>query len=109
MFSKVGFFSAVQKSGDDQLTLRARASADLDRLRDSYLPTLGETIVGGGSDYPFRARAPRADFALAMLDAARDIDYANFKNTVAKHQGPARAHVYGKVWSPLLSLEGEGE
>jgi len=36
-----------------------------------------------------------------------DIDYDNFKNTVAKVQGHNRSHVYSNVWEDLLVLEKE--
>lgn len=36
----IGFFSIVQKPGQAGLTIRARVAADLDRLREQYLPTL---------------------------------------------------------------------
>ena len=35
-----GFYSIVQKGGETDLSIRARAGADLDRLREPYLPTL---------------------------------------------------------------------
>jgi hypothetical protein len=34
-----------------------------------------------------------------------EIDYSNFKNTVAQEQGYERAHVYGDVWSVLYDLQ----
>ncbi len=39
-----GFFSIVQKEDEKELCVRARVGADLDRLRQTYLPTLGETV-----------------------------------------------------------------
>lgn len=42
-----GFYSVVRTPGDELLTVRARAYADLDRLRSRYLPELGEVQVGG--------------------------------------------------------------
>ena len=38
LFTTFGFFSAVQKPGDDFLTIRGRSAKDLDRLREKYLP-----------------------------------------------------------------------
>jgi hypothetical protein len=52
--STVGFFSIVEKAGDhhgNMLTVRARAPGDLEALRATYLPTMGEIIEGAGSDY----------------------------------------------------------
>lgn len=102
-----GFFSTVRKPGDDHLTVRARNAGDLDRLRDRYLPALGETIEGAGSDYRFRAAADAEEFAEAMAAVARDIDYANFKSEVNRRMGPRRSHVYGRVWSELHAIGDE--
>ena len=105
LFTTIGFFSVVQKPSEAQLTVRARVAADLDRLRERYLPTLSATVANAGTDYPFRARATRKEFREAMARMAEDIDYANFKNEVAKVTGKDRAGVYSDVWTRLLALE----
>ena len=89
----------VQKPGETQLTVRARVAADLDRLRERYLPTLSATVANAGTDYPFRARASRKAFSEAMARMGEDIDYANFKNEVGK----GRAEIYSGVWTRLLA------
>jgi hypothetical protein len=45
LFTTFGFFSVVQKSHSDGLTVRARDAADLDRLRAEYLPELSATVT----------------------------------------------------------------
>ena len=105
LFTTVGFFSAVRKPGDTELTVRARARRDLDALRATYLPELGPTVAHAGTDYPYRARVPHEAFARALAAVAREIDYDNFKDAVADRQGYARAHAYAKVWQVLLGLE----
>ncbi len=101
----LGFYSAVQKPGDEHLTVRARVRADLDRLRARACPTLGPTIAGGGTDYPYRAVCSHQAWAEALAALGRGIDYGNFKATVADRQGYGRAQVYGRVWQALLALE----
>ena len=111
LVTPVGFFSIVQKPGDDiadTLTIRARARGDLEALREHYLPSLGPIITNAGTDYRYRAQAPRADIARAMQELVETIDYDNFKNEVHKRQGSARAHAYHKVWNVLYSI-GEPE
>lgn len=103
LMTTFGFFSVVQKPGEELLTVRARAAADLHRLR-KRMPALQPTIEGGGTDYPYRARVSRAEYALAMVDVVRDLDYSNFKNAVAKEMGSKRSHVYHGVWSTLLGI-----
>src|SRR5687767_7647679 len=100
LITNFGFFSVVEKPDDDSagtLTIRARVKSDLVALRDRYLPSLGE-ITGGGTDYKCRAKASREAVAVAMMKAALDIDYINFKNSVAKTHGSDRASLYHEVW-----------
>ena len=108
LITTFGFFSIVQKPEDvksGMLTIRARVGSDLDTLRSNYLPVLGPTQESADSDYRYRARAPRAAVAAAMTEIAEDIDYSNFKDVVAKRQGPLRAKAYGKVWQVLYSMQ----
>jgi hypothetical protein len=107
VISKAGFFSVVQKAGEDGLTIRARARADLETLRRKYLPTLGEIIECDGTDYRYRARATHADFATALAAIVTDIGYPNFKNAVAATQGHERADVYHDVWRTLGRISNE--
>ena len=98
-----GFFSVVRKPGDTDLTVRARAKADLEALGNKYLPDL-QVIKGGGTDYEFRAKVSRQHFADVVKQIALDIDYSNFKNSVAKEQGYDRSDLYHKVWSALQGV-----
>lgn len=108
IFTTAGFFSIVAKPDDDgTLTIRARAARDLDRLRDQFLPELGATIAHAGTDYPYRAKAPRAAVAAAISKLVTAVEYDNFKNAIAKVDGSERAHVYANVWTALLALEKE--
>lgn len=103
-----GFYSVVEKPedrGTDMLTIRARVASDLDRLRERFLPTLGATGKDGGTDYKFRARAPRKDIADAMSKIAMSLDYSNFKSAVAKRQGKEREQLYHGLWNVLLKLQ----
>jgi ADP-ribose pyrophosphatase YjhB (NUDIX family) len=107
IMTPLGFFSIVQKPDDIEtgtLTIRARARGDLDALRQHYLPGLGPVLVNAGTDYRYRAHAPREAIAAAMHALVSDIDYGNFKNEVQQQQGKARAHVYHKVWDALWEI-----
>jgi hypothetical protein len=105
LFTPFGFFSAVQKSRTNYLTIRARVASDLDRLRERYMPALAATVKGAGTDYLFRATISHAAFAEGLSRIAANITYDNFKDEVARQAGYERAKVYGKVWSALLNLE----
>lgn len=109
LITTAGFFSIVAKPGDaaeGMLTIRARAAPDLDRLRERHLPELGPTTAGGGTDYPFRARAPKAAVARAAAALVGDIDYVNFKSRV-EEDDPQRERIYSSVWAELRRI-GEG-
>jgi hypothetical protein len=106
IISKVGFFSCVVKPDNpNSMTVRARVKEALDALRAKYMPTLGKTFKVGESDYEFRALITKKNFALGMLEMSLDVDYDNFKSTVAKDQGLDRYHIYSDVWDSLLQLQ----
>ena len=108
LITPVGFFSIVQKPSDvatDTLTVRARVRADLEALREQYLPGLGDIQESQVNDYRFRAVAPRAEVAAAMASLVNQLDYSNFKSQVSKVQGPNRAHLYHDVWDVLYRLQ----
>jgi hypothetical protein len=103
-----GFYSIVEKPEDasqDMLTVRARARADLDRLRADYIPELGPTAHTLDSDYAFRARAPKAAVASGIARLVGAIRYGNFKDAVLETRGYGRAQVYGRVWAALRALQ----
>src|SRR5690348_1844856 len=102
-----GFFSIVQKTDEEDLCVRARDAADLDRLRSRYLPTLNKTLETHGGDYRYRAWVSREALAEVMVAIVRDLDYSNFKNEVARRD-PERAHLYGEVWSVLGQIQPGG-
>lgn len=105
-----GFFSVVQKPGDKAaglITVRTRVRADLENLRDRYLPDMGAIEADAGTDYHYRARVPHQSFARAAGEIALDVDYPNCKDSVAAQQGHKRAHIYHQVWDTLYKLEEE--
>jgi hypothetical protein len=107
LLTPLGFFSVVRKPGDDFLTVRSRAAADLERLRARYLPSLTPTCTGAGTDYPHRATCTADAWGEALAALGRDIDYHNFKGVVAARLGHERARIYGRVWQDLCAIERE--
>ncbi|MDZ5455278.1 NUDIX domain-containing protein [Azohydromonas lata] len=108
IITPLGFFSIVCKNGDEAagtLTVRARVRSDLEALRETALPTLGPIMGGQGTDYAWRASAPREQVQAALARLASDIDYANFKSEVAARQGRRRSDLYQDVWSVLYRLQ----
>jgi len=107
LLTTFGFFSVVLKPGDEDLTVRSRVREDLNTLRKDYLPEMGETVEGGGTDYRYRAMVDRESMAAAMGNIVRDLDYSNFKNAVSDRQGYERSRAYGNVWGDLYKLQRE--
>lgn len=106
----IGFFSIVEKPEDraeGTLTVRARDISDLESLKASALPSLGEIKSSAETDYPFRARASKPDVAAAFVKLALSIDYSNFKAEISKRQGVQREKVYHQVWDVLRTLQTE--
>lgn len=104
IFAKTGFYSVVE-ARDGQLKVRARAAADLDRLREAYLPELSPTEHTPHRDYAFRAYASKDEFAAAMARIGLDISYGNFKQDVLERRGPEREGIYLRVWSVMRELQ----
>ncbi len=103
-----GFFSIVEKAADKAsgtLTIRARVASDLEALRRGSLLELGATTKGAGTDYRYRATAPREAIAKALARMVEGLQYSNFKNEVAKRQGHARAELYHDVWDVLYRMQ----
>jgi 8-oxo-dGTP pyrophosphatase MutT (NUDIX family) len=110
IITPIGFFSIVQKPGDiavGTLTVRARVRSDLEALKAAVLPGLGPIAESKSTDYRYRATAPRALVEAAMGKLAAQLDYANFKNQVAKVQGAKRANLYHDVWDVLHRMQGD--
>ncbi len=108
LMTPIGFFSIVEKpydSHDGTLTVRARVESDLVELKNRYLPELSEIQADQGTDYRYRATAPREAVARALSQLTLELDYSNFKDEVERVQGYERARVYGEVWNRLYQLQ----
>ena len=109
LMTNFGFFSIVKKEGEANLTMRSRVKQDLLNFKEHYLPSVGAIEESEYADYRYRVRVPREAFAEALKDIALDVDYPNFKHSVARRQGKARARVYEDVWHRLYDLQrGDG-
>jgi hypothetical protein len=102
-----GFYSVVQRPGEQELCVRARDADDLTRLRERFMPELGETVTTPGSDYLYRAWIEREAFGRGLERITRDLTYPNFKAEVARRDRE-RAHIYTRVWSALGEIQAGG-
>ena len=98
-----GFYSAVAKpeDGDEFVTVRARAESDIRKLSDLID---AEPVRDEGTDYRWRIRCRKTDWARAVATMAEEIDYSNFKDRIGS-EDPQRAHVLARVWSALYEIQ----
>ncbi|TSE18984.1 hypothetical protein Talka_01747 [Tepidimonas alkaliphilus] len=66
---------------------------------------LGPIREGRGTDYRYRAVAPRAEVAAAMARMVQELSYTNFKSEVSRRQGHPRANLDHRVWDVLDDLQ----
>ena len=99
VFSRAGFFSAVEKGNKkgQEVCVRARVLEDFDRMRKLYYPEMGTVERSYNTDYPYRIYVSHDAWARVMAAMSKDINYANFKGMVAKEQGEERAHLYSDL------------
>lgn len=99
LFTNTSFLSIVDKGDASGKTLlvRARRAGDIEQVFPN-----AEVQMGGGTDYRYRARIDRERVANAIADSIRNIDYGNFKSTVAD---PDRHDAYMDVWSVMYAFQ----
>lgn len=102
-----GFYSAVEDKRDPNvLVVRTRARKDAVALAKMVRVRKVKVISDEGTDYPFRVRVTRREWADVLVEFSERIDYTNFKDAVKARQGSHRAGVYSRIWGALLDLEG---
>ena len=128
-----GFYSIVEKEwdkADRTLTVRARRLSDLERFLDIAWSGAGRAVlearpdhclepgtsvawnaeieIDDKADYRYRARVDRQGVSEALVRLVVDIDYDNFKNSVAAIGLSDHAKAYGSVWSAMMKLQDKG-
>lgn len=98
IFTTEGFISAVQKSGQTDLTVRSRDRRSLQTLAEASGTEIASTPM---ADYPYRVVVPREQFTSWLTTRAQELDYSNFKSAVFTHRGHEFAHALSRVWSDM--------
>jgi hypothetical protein len=98
-----GLFSAVAKpeDGDEFVTVRARSERDIRNLADLID---AEPSRDDGTDYRWRIRCRKSEWAEAVSRMVDEIDYSNFKSRIAS-EDPERAHLLAGVWDVLYDIQ----
>lgn len=113
LFTDTGFYSVAEvppwdkklPEATEELVVRARVKADLDRLRERYMPGLGPSLTTPNCDYRFRAYVSRKELARGYGRMAAQLDYHNFKNTVRTRMGAKREEPLHRIWSIMHALQ----
>lgn len=125
IFTPIGFYSVVEHREDPgSVLVRARVREDLERLQEAIRalaegrlaegrlaagrlggPPCPELLETPEADYRYRITIPRPLWAELAHALAGAIDYPNFKDEVARRQGPRRAEHYGRVWEIMYDLQ----
>ena len=102
LFTKSGFFSAVEHHGDAKnIILRARFEGDLERLLSDHGVRNVKVAFTPAADYPYRAIIKRVKWAEIVRAEAMAIDYPNFKK--AAHDGTERDNALLRCWEIMRS------
>jgi hypothetical protein len=99
LFTKIGFFSAVEDYNDKNgLMVRARFMEDIEKLQATLKEKGYQTNIykTPNNDYLYRLFVPKHIFANILFYITMDIDYGNFKNEV--HGDPIRDEAYMECW-----------
>lgn len=106
IFLNDAFLSVVQSDRDPGLfAVRARQRQD---LRNAFPSLKPEQIVEGDrhQDYAYRAFLPKAEVELLLMQRLHDLDYTNFKASIAKTaKGEERHDFYLAVWAKAVSFQ----
>jgi hypothetical protein len=104
VFTRDGFFSAVQHfEQPDTILVRGRVQSDVETLCEIMSTELVENV---DADYRYRTIVSRQAWSDYLQQAARELDYSNFKDAMHGVFGDSRrdqAHM--DVWSAMQQLQ----
>ena len=103
-----GFFSIVQKGGDEEkpLAVRARVRNDLTKFlkRIKADPRRIIDSTGVRHDYQYRAFLSRDELVKYQACIANALDYDNFKSSLPLIPNDNHLDLYHQLWSTLYAL-----
>lgn len=106
VLTPLGFFSIVaHRQKPRVLLVRARVEADLKAFARRLPKPKPKLLRTPTADYPFRLEADRDVVGELLASLTAELAYPNFKNEVARRQGPERSALYHEVWETLQRLE----
>ncbi len=101
VFFNNAFVSAVaHRDMPDKLMVRARFKGDLER---AFGPDI-DVLNTPDADYAYRCVIVREEFVDVLAQAALNMEYDNFKNSIPQDQ-KFRKGVYSDVWSVMYQAQ----
>ena len=109
LYLKTGFYSIVHKPPckEDELLVRVRSKVDIEKLQKQLKTKYqfdGEIIDSPQADYAYRMIVPREIFASFIANAAMELDYDNFKNTI-RGKDYQRHDAYMRCWEAMYEWQ----
>ena len=107
IMTSFGFFCVVSRPGDEEggtRTVQGRVKADLEQLRDRYLPGAGAITEDRRGECRYSFRVGAAELTSALAGIAGEIDYDSLCSAVKERQGWARFDIYDQVRAILRDL-----
>ncbi|SRR6266852_1584964 len=115
LFTRYGFYSIACASPKDGslnhnfVMIRARRVDHLRRLQGRFAALAGADIVTlAHRDYRYRLIVSQELWAGIVSEQASEPEWSNFKNEVARYQGPAGSdyvHALHNVWGVMHELQ----
>lgn len=104
LFTKHGFFSAVQDNycNEDEVMVRARSKADLEALCKALNIPATAIATTPQADYRQRLKLTKRQWSEYVAGAAQATNYPNFKDTV---DDCPRHDAYMKCWEALYQWQ----
>jgi hypothetical protein len=103
IFTSTGFVSVVQHRDDPaRLVVRARDRVSLEPL---IARTGAEVNPWEGSDYAHRIVVDRGAFEAWLAEAARAIDYPNYKTSALRARGGRFERTLHRVWDVMMEFQ----
>lgn len=93
LYTRYGFYSAVQKHNEEGITVRSYNKEDLKNLVSRFQLDV-PIIYTPNNDYTYRIKITRGVWGTIVGELALDVDYENFKGEIAKTQSWQRIAGY---------------
>jgi len=66
LYTTIGFFMIIQGRSSNTLTVQSNCRADLDKLRQQFMPGLSPTTTYEHADYPYHASISPEEFGAGL-------------------------------------------